>query len=183
MTRLSVFIATSVDAFIAAPDGSLAWLEGRAREDEDYGFDAFIGSVDAVAMGRGTYDHIASIDPLPYGARPVFVFTHRPPAARDGVTFWDLAPRAALDRWRDLGYGRVYVDGGRVISDFLAAGLIDDLVITTAPVVLGDGRPLFHPHARRTDLELVDVRSWPSGFVQRTYARWAGQDSNPRHEG
>jgi dihydrofolate reductase len=65
----------------------------------------------------------------------------------------------------------VYVDGGRVISDFLAEGLIDDLALTTAPVLLGSGRPLFHPTTRSGRLRLEGVRSWPSGFVTRTYVR------------
>ncbi|MBK9737953.1 MAG: hypothetical protein IPO93_00190 [Actinobacteria bacterium] len=85
--RVSVFIASSLDGFIATRDGSLAWLEAAAKEDEDYGFDAFLSSVDALAMGRGTYDHIAHLDPLPFGDRPVYVFTHRPPAPRPRVTF------------------------------------------------------------------------------------------------
>ena len=87
MTRLSVFIATSIDGYIATLDGSLDWLERAARPDEDYGFDEFLASVDALAMGRGTYDHIAHLDPLPFGERPVYVFTHRPPAPRAHVHF------------------------------------------------------------------------------------------------
>lgn len=170
-TRLSVYIASSLDGYIATRDGTLDWLDAAARSDEDYGYDDFMAGVDALAMGRGTYDFIASIDPLPFGGRPVFVFTHRPPPARDGVTFWELSPRAAAERWSQLGLQRVYVDGGRLISDFLAEGLIDDLVLTRVPLLLGDGLPLFHAGLPRTDLELVDVRSWPSGFVNLTYRR------------
>ena len=77
-TRLSVFIASSLDGYIATRDGSLAWLEEAARSDEDYGYESFLESANALAMGRGTYDHIAHLDPLPFGNRPVFVFTHRP---------------------------------------------------------------------------------------------------------
>jgi dihydrofolate reductase len=170
-TRLSVFIASSLDGYIATRDGSLAWLEEAARSDEDYGYQSFLGSVDALAMGRGTYDHIAGLDPLPFGGRPVFVFTHHPPPPRDGVTFWQESPRAALDRWDRMGLGRVYVDGGALISDFLAQGLIDDLVLTKVPVLLGDGLPLFHPIPVGTDLRLDGVQSWPSGFVNLTYSR------------
>ena len=171
MTRLSVFIATSIDGYIATLDGSLEWLEQAARPDEDYGFDEFLASVDALAMGRGTYDHIAHLDPLPFGERPVYVFTHRPPAPRAHVHFIQLSPREALAHWADQGLDRVYVDGGQVISAFLAEGLIDDLVLTTAPVLLGDGLPLFHPGGHPADLLLEGVRAWPSGFVTRTYSR------------
>jgi dihydrofolate reductase len=171
MTRLSVFIATSIDGYIATLDGSLEWLEQAARPDEDYGYDAFLATVDALAMGRGTYDHIAHLDPLPFGQRPVYVFTHTPPEPRAQVQFWDLSPRAALARWTDLGHDRVYVDGGRLISAFLAEGLIDDVVLTTAPVLLGAGRPLFHPGGQPADMLLAGIQSWPSGLVTRIYAR------------
>ena len=179
MTRLSVFIATSVDGYIAAVDGSLDWLEQAARPDEDYGYDEFLASVDALAMGRGTYDHISHLDPLPFGERPVYVFTHRAPEPRAGVTFWTLSPREAHARWSDLGLARVYLDGGRLISAFLAEDLVDDMVLTTAPVLLGAGRPLFHPVGRSTALHLDDVRSWTSGFVARHYRRAAAPLTTP----
>ena len=170
---MSVFIASSLDGYIATRDGRLDWLEAAADGNEDYGYDSFLESVDALALGRGTYDHIAHLDPLPFGNRPVFVFTHRPPSARTGVTFWRVSPRVAVDRWTVLGLRRVYVDGGRLISDFLAEGLIDDLVLTKVPILIGEGLPLFHPSPRRTDLGLVSVKSWPSGFVNLEYSRTA----------
>lgn len=179
MTRLSVFIATSIDGYIAAVDGSLDWLEQAARPDEDYGYDAFLASVDALAMGRGTYNHIAHLDPLPFGARPVYVFTHHPPAPRVGVTFWALPPREAHERWRELGLERIYLDGGQVISAFLADNLVDDMVLATAPVLLGAGRPLFHPGGRSAGMRLEGVQSWPSGFVSRTYRRAAAPPATP----
>jgi dihydrofolate reductase len=166
-----VYIATSLDGFIATTDGRLDWLEQAARPDEDYGWDEFLSGVDALAMGRGTYDHIAHIDPLPFGDRPVFVFTHDPPPAREGVTFWQLQPREALARWGAAGHGRVYVDGGRLISDFLAEGLIDELTITIAPLLLGSGRPLFHQGFPSAELTLTGMRSWDSGMVAVSYAR------------
>lgn len=169
--RLSVFLATSLDGFIADPDGGLDWLEQAARPGEDYGYDAFLSSVDALAMGRGTYDHIAGIDPLPFGDRPVFVFTHSPPAAREGVTFWQAGPREAVAHWQSRGFGRVYVDGGVLISAFLAEGLIDDLTITIVPRLLGDGLPLFHAGFPGSALALTGVRSWDSGLVSLSYER------------
>jgi dihydrofolate reductase len=170
-TRLSVFIASSLDGYIATRDGDLSWLEEAARSDEDYGYDTFLSSVDALAMGRGTYDHIAHLDPMPFGGRPVFVFTHHPPPPREGVMFWQEPPLAALEHWNGMGLGRVYVDGGSLISDFLAQGLIDDLVVTTVPVLLGDGLPLFHAITKSTELRLEALQSWPSGFVSLTYSR------------
>ena len=169
--QLSVFIASSLDGYIATTDDSLDWLDAAAAHGEDYGFDDFIGSVDALAMGRGTYNYITHIDPLPFEDRPVYVFTHRPPPVRPGVTFWQPTPREALAHWTAQGHRRVYVDGGNLIASFLAEDLIDDLLITTAPVLLGSGRPLFPPIARTTELELVDVTVFPSGMVNRKYRR------------
>jgi dihydrofolate reductase len=171
VTRLSVFIACSLDGYIATLDGSLSWLEGAARDDEDYGYSDFLAKTDALAMGRGTYDHIAHLDPLPFGDRPVFVFTHRAPAPRDGLHFWDAPPREAVERWSAMGLDRVYVDGGVLVSSFLAEGLVDDITITLAPVVLGEGRPLFHSGFPRAELRLVDVKHWSSGMAQLSYVR------------
>ena len=171
MTRLSVFIASSIDGFIADEHGSLDWLEDAAAPAEDYGYDDFLADVDALAMGRGTYDHIAHLDPLPFGDRPVYVFTRRPCEPRDGVHFCSGTPQQALLSWRARGHRRVYVDGGQLIASFLRAGLIDDMLLTTAPVILGGGTPLFPATGRRTGFRLVDVRSWPSGMVNRYYER------------
>jgi dihydrofolate reductase len=171
MTKLSVFIASSVDGYIATLDDRLDWLESAGASEADYGFDTFLASVDALAMGRGTYDHIAHLDPLPFGPRDVFVFTHRPPAPRAEVTFWDRTPLDALTSWEARGYERVYVDGGALISSFLAVGLIDDFVLTRVPVLLGEGRPLFHPVARTGALHLDDVEVFASGMVTLRYSR------------
>ena len=122
---LSVFISCSLDGYIADDDGRLDWLDAAAVAEEDYGFDAFLATVDALAMGRGTYDHIAHLDPLPFGSRPVFVFTHRPPAPRPGVTFCSMDPAEARLRWEQAGLGRVYLDGGHLISAFLDENLVD----------------------------------------------------------
>ena len=166
---ISVYIAASLDGYIARSDGSLDWLDAAARPDEDYGYETFLSSVDALAMGRGTYDHIAHIDPLPFGEKPAFVFTHREPEAREGVTFWALDVQAAIARWTELGYARVYVDGGVLIDAFLREELVDELTVTIAPVLLGEGIPLFHAGIDQTALELVGSDAFPSGMVQLRY--------------
>jgi dihydrofolate reductase len=171
MTRLSVFIASSIDGYIATKDDKLDWLMSAGLPGEDYGFNEFMSTVDAVAMGRGTYDFIAEFEELPYGDCPIFVFTNRPPADRDGFTFWQASPREAVAHWESLGLSRVYVDGGVLISSFLAEGLIDDMLLTTVPLLLGEGRPLFLPISRSTPMTLTGSTSWPSGMINRTYTR------------
>jgi dihydrofolate reductase len=171
VTRLSVYIACSLDGYIATPDDSLDWLEQSALPGEDYGYDAFMSSVDGVAMGRGTYAHIAHLDPLPFGERKVFVFTGSEQEPRNGVTFWRPSPREALATWESMRLERLYVDGGLLISAFLAEGLIDDLSITVVPLLLGDGRPLFHPSHSAVGLTLTGIKHWPSGLVNLSYMR------------
>jgi dihydrofolate reductase len=170
-TQVSVFIAMSLDGYIATEDDSLGWLEAAGAPDEDYGFDSFLADVDLVAMGRGTYNYLAGFDPLPYRGLPVEVFTHREPQSRSGVTFGSWTPGQAVDRWTMAGHRRVYVDGGSLISQFLAAGLVDDLTITVVPILLGAGRPLFHRVDRTTVLTLAGVAKFTSGMVTLTYRR------------
>jgi len=168
--HVSVYIAHSVDGYIADSEGSLDWLFARAG-DADHGYAGFMAGIDRLAMGRGTWDVIADEPDLPFGGRPVYVFTGRPATAREGVTFWSRTPEEAVAEWRAAGLRHVYVDGGRLISDFLAAGLVDDLTLTVVPVLLGSGAPLFHDIPVSTSLRLDSVTPYPSGLVQLRYVR------------
>lgn len=171
------FVGMSLDGYIADDSGGLDWLEAAAAPvdgapGEDYGFASLVASVDAVAMGRNTWDHIAHLDDLPYQGVPIYVFTHRPPSEpRDGVTYWSSTPVEAMEAWREAGMRHVYLDGGVTVSAFLAEGLVDDLVLTVVPMLLGSGRPLFHRHPRATHLELVGVEGFPNGVVTQRYRR------------
>ena len=166
--RLSVYIAHSLDGYIADAEGSLDWLFAAAGT-EDYGYDEFMAGIDGLAMGRGTWDFIADEPDLPFGGRPVYVFTSREASPRDGVQFWSRTPHQAVAEWEAAGITHVYLDGGRLISDFLAAGYVDDLVLTVMPVLLGGGSPLFHSLPRSTPLELLDSTPHPNGVVQLRY--------------
>ena len=169
--RICVFIARSVDGYIATDDDSLDWLMAAGAEGEDYGFDAFLRDVDVVAMGRSTYDFIKDFPELPYGSRPVHVFTTRDPGPRDGFEFYARTPAEALRQWEETGVGRVYLDGGTLISQFLDAGLVDEMTLTTVPILLGSGKPLFHRIAKATPLRLVDSQVFASGMVNLRYQR------------
>jgi dihydrofolate reductase len=166
-----VFVAATLDGYIADVGGSLDWLQAAAVEGEDLGYDELLATVDALAMGRGTYDYIVHLDPLPFGDRPIYVFTHRDAEPRDGVTFWAVSPAEAVRAWTERGFDRVYVDGGKLISSFLDVGLIDDLTVTVVPLLLGEGTPLFSPSPRVTPLELESVAGYPSGMAQLRYRR------------
>ena len=170
--RVSVYIAHSVDGYIADSAGSLDWLFTRtALEGEDYGYEAHMASVDGLAMGRGTWDFIADEPSLPFDSRAVYVFTHRDAAPRDGVRFWSRTPHEAVAEWQAAGLTHMYVDGGGLISDFLAEGLVDDLTLTVVPVLLGSGSRLFHEIPTITSLVLESSQSYPNGVVQLRYRR------------
>ena len=167
--RISVYIATSVDGYIATDDDSLDWLTSQGAEGEDYGFEAFLADIDLVAMGRSTYEFIKDEPVLPYGSRPVHVFTTGEPGTRAGFSFYASTPAQAVQRWESDGFRHVYIDGGSLISQFLEAGLVDDLVVTIAPVLLGSGKPLFHRIATSTGLRLTRADPYASGMVQLRY--------------
>lgn len=166
-----LFIATSMDGFIARTDGGIEWLLERDDPSEDHGYDAFIADIGTILMGRGTFDSICHIRPWPY-TRPVLVMSatltadHIPDDLADKVAVTDKTPEAAMEM---LGPTRVYVDGGRVIQSFLRAGLVADMVITRVPVLLGQGRSLFGPLAADIPLVHLGTQTFPSGLVQSRY--------------
>ena len=171
--HFSVFIATSIDGFIARPDGGLDWLDAVQVEGEDYGFAEFFAGVDALVLGRNTYDTVLGFDRWLYGDKRCVVLTHRPPpTSRHGETFFAGEPAALAEALAGEGVRRVYVDGGLVIQRFLAAGLVDALTLSIIPVILGAGIPLFaRDGGAELTLELVESRSWPKGLAQLHYRR------------
>jgi dihydrofolate reductase len=163
-----VFIATSVDGFIARGDQTLDWLDVVQRKGEDYGYQRFFDSTDALVIGRKTYDFVRKLDAWPYGSKRCVVLTHRPVTPKANETFFAGTPRALLARLARAGVRRVYVDGGAVISQFLAAGLVDELTVSQVPVLLGEGIRLFQG-GREQPLTLVRSRAFPSGLVQTSW--------------
>lgn len=165
--RCSVYIAASVDGYIARLDGGIDWLDRVQLPGEDYGFQAFYDTVDTLVMGRGTYDKALTFDAWPYPGKRVVVMTHRPAVARFGEIFVSGSPTEVLAQ---IGGGtRAYIDGGVVIRQFLAADLIDDLTISVIPIVLGAGIRLFPGGEGEHALALESARSWSSGLVQLRY--------------
>jgi len=170
-----VFIATSLDGFIARENGEIDWLLERDQPDEDHGYDDFIKDIDAIVMGRGTFEAVRGMGDWFYN-RPVLVLSARlaqqeVPAELTGkVRFTSKSPQEAMAMLEAEGRRRVYVDGGRIIQSFLALGMISDMVITRVPVLLGTGRPLFGGIERDISLAHTSTRSFPSGLVQSSYA-------------
>jgi len=169
--KASVFIATSLDGFIARKDGALDWLPHDGGEP--HGYDEFIATVDAIVIGRHTFETVLAFEVWPYGTKPVIVLTSTPSAltAPAGAVcdFMTGSPSEICDRLSPRGLRHLYVDGGITIQRFLNAGLIQRLIITRIPVLLGDGIPLFGPLRNDIRLEHVGTRAFPSGVVQSEY--------------
>ena len=174
-----VFIASSLDGFIAGPNGDLSWLPAP-EAGEDYGYGAFMAETAAILMGRTTYDVAAGFDSWPYGELPVFVATSRrlQPAAPSVRAVAGTASEL-LDAVRAETDGAVYLDGGALIRSFLGRSLIDELTVTIVNVILGGGAPLFAGVTGRHRLTLTAATPYPSGLVQLRYVA-TGPEPGPR---
>jgi dihydrofolate reductase len=174
-----VFIATSLDGFIARPDGRLDWLmqaQGTAPPGEDFGYAAFMAGIDALVMGRKTLDTVRTFDPWPYAGTPVHVMTRQapddlPPLGELDVQWSRESPSALLDRLGGAGVRRVYLDGGELIQSFLREDRVDRITVTTVPVLIGQGRRLWGEVPTDLGWTLQEVRHWACGFVQATHQR------------
>jgi dihydrofolate reductase len=176
MTKCSVFIATSLDGFIARTDGSIDWLNkanSLIPKGEDLGYQQFMSSVDAIVMGRNTFEQVLSFGDWPYGNMPVVVLSRQldsflenmPPNA----SLTDENPTTLVQRLSNQGLNHLYIDGGLTVQSFIAAGLIDEITITIIPILLGEGKPLFGSLPADMELELVESKAFEFGFVQNKY--------------
>lgn len=172
----SVYIATSLDGFISRPDGGIDWLHqanSLVPPGEDCGYAKFMETVDVLVMGRNTYEQVITFDPWPYVGREVVVLSTQqvtvPAHLGASVGASSETPAELLERLASRGAGHVYIDGGKTIQSFLAAGLIHQITITVIPVLLGSGRPLFATVGREQKLELLSSKTYEFGFVQSTY--------------
>lgn len=171
--KTSVFVGVSVDGFIARPDGGLDFLD--AGGSEAHGYEEFIATVDTIVMGRKTFETVLGFGTWPYGERRVVVLSSQPAdlataAARGGrVEQMSGPPADVLSRLAAQGTAHVYVDGGVTIQGFLRAGLVQRLVITRVPILIGDGIPLFGALPRDVRLRHVGTRAYAGGLVQSEY--------------
>lgn len=169
--KASVFIATSLDGFIARADGGIDWLP--ADGGEPHGYSEFYASVDAVVIGRKTFETVLGFDSWAYGKKQVIVLSRAfrklkaPPRAN--CEFMAGAPGQIVARLEARGFKHLYVDGGITIQRFLEAGLIDDLTITRLPILLGSGIPLFGPLSRDVRLKHLGTKSYSGGLVTSRY--------------
>ena len=172
--KTTVYVGLSVDGFVARPDHTLDFLD-VGPTTSDMGFSDLMASVDVLIMGRNTFDFVinAGVD-WPYGTLQVVVLTHRPLDLSE-----ELAPTvsgsakqgpALLAELAASGRTHAYVDGGSVVQQFLATGLVDELILTRVPVLIGEGIPLFAALPHDVRLTHVATEAYENGMVQTTYS-------------
>jgi len=169
--KASVFIGTTLDGFIARPDGALDFLPPDGGEP--HGYSEFIASVDAIVIGRNTFETVLTLGPWPYGNKRVVILSSRPidlSAARGGIVEQMAGtPAEIVSRLAAGGAKHLYIDGGITIQQFLRAGLIQRLIITRVPVLIGEGIPLFSSLRHDIRLRHIGTKHYPSGLVSSEY--------------
>ncbi len=170
MSQIAYYVAASLDGYIADADGGVGWLpEG---DGDDYGYSEFYAGVDALLIGRRTYDQVLGFGQWPYAGKPAYVFTSHPPDDNPyGVEFVRADP---VDFAREIASqydGTVWlVGGGNLAEQFRRAGLIDEYLIFVMPVALGRGVPLFGGDAPPTTLTLSETHAYDDGVVMLRYS-------------
>lgn len=171
--RVVLYIAQSVDGFIARADGDIEWLASVEMENEDYGYGAFVRTVDTVIMGRKTYEKVMSLDvPFPHKGRKCYVISKSRSGSDDNVEFYGGDVETLIQQLKREGGGTIYIDGGSEVVQLLrTADLIDEYVLSIIPVMLGKGIPLFRITDTENALELQEAKAFKSGLVQLKYNR------------
>lgn len=168
---VSVFIGTSVDGFIARTNGDLDFLPPDGGEP--HGYTEFIATVDALVIGRKTFETVLAYPTWPYGQKRVVVLSSKPidlSSARGGIVEQMAGPPAEIvAKLAASGVRHVYVDGGITIQKFLPAGAVQRLIITRVPVLIGEGIPLFGALPHDVRLTHMSTQHYPSGLVKSVY--------------
>jgi dihydrofolate reductase len=170
-----VYIATSLDGFIATVDGGIDWLnEIPNPQKSDYGYAEFMSGIDALVMGRGTFEKVLTFGDWSYN-KPVFVLsnslTTAPEHLKDKVEIASGDINKLVKQLNQRGYNNLYIDGGKVIQSFLEEDLIDELIITRVPILLGDGIPLFGKLNQILKFKHSNTETYNNMLVKSTYTR------------
>ena len=140
---------------------------------EDYGYQAFMDSVDFLIMGRKTFETVVSFDAWPYANKQVIVLSSKPVDIpgdlAQTVEAQSCAPNELVKQLSERGAKHLYIDGGKTIQGFLSAGLIQQIIIARIPILIGKGIPLFGPLTKDIELQHIDTQSYPNGIVQSRY--------------
>lgn len=181
--KCSAFIATSVDGFIARPDGNVDWLHSSGNQDvemgnqADMGFYSYLSKVDCLIMGRKTMEVIANMnlsdDQWPYGDMRIVVLSASlkevPSSMRNNVSIFSGRLTELVKQLSDEGFEHAYIDGGSTIQQFIQEGLMNEMTIARVPILLGAGIPLFTTLGKEVKLSEAETTAYPNDFVQVKY--------------
>ena len=170
--KVSVYIAASLDGFIARKNGDLDWLPTPTEGGKDFGYAEFMSTIDCIVMGRNTFEKVLTFGDWHYDKK-VIVLTSKKltlaPELTEKVEALHLSPRELIRELEQRRVRHIYLDGGATIQRFLRERLVDEMTITTIPILIGEGLPLFGALEKDIKLELLETRSFPNGFVQKKY--------------
>lgn len=177
MVKVSVFIGTSLDGYIARENGGIDWLDDANKKvtpGEDFGFKSFLESVDQIIMGRKTFEQVITFDNWPYNNTKMIVLTSKnieiPEKLKETVTTSDSSsPKQLINELSDQSINHIYADGGKVIQDFLSAGLVDEITVTIVPIILGKGKSYSRLLPKDLSLQRLKTTVYDFGFVQNKY--------------
>lgn len=169
--KVILYIAVSLDGFIAGADGDISWLSSVEKPGEDYGYADFIASVDTVILGRKTYDKVLSFGiPYPHADKQCYVVTRRVRPSEDSITFYRDDVKALVHHLKNGKGKNIFVDGGAEIVQLLQNdSLIDEYIVSIIPILLGNGIRLFKGTTVQEQLQLISCRSFDTGLVQLHY--------------
>jgi len=177
--KLKVFIGTSLDGFIARKDGDIDWLTQFANDEAIHAYEQFISAIDAIVIGRGTFEKVLTFSFWPYNKK-VFILSSTisqlPEILKDKAIVLSMKPLEVLNYLAERGFSNIYIDGGKVIQEFLREGLIDELTISTAPILIGSGLRLFDYLDKDIQYEHKNTEVYSNGLVRTYYERKTKQN-------
>jgi len=172
--KIMVYIGTSLDGFIARKDGDIDWLVQFANDEAIHSYKEFLKRIDAIVIGRGSFEKVLSFPSWPY-EKEVFVLSSSikqvPDKAKGKVTILSMKPRELLHYLSGKGFSSIYIDGGKVIQEFLQEDLVDELIISKAPVLIGSGIPLFGYLGNDLPFKHITTEVHSNGLVRSYYER------------
>ncbi len=173
MRRVVLYIATSLDGYIAKPDGGIEWLSVVDRPGEDYGYGEFIQTVDTVILGRKTFEKIHSNGKeFPHNDKKCYVITRQEMSPKNNIIFYKDNLVDLVSKLKSGSGKNIFCDGGaEIVNCLMKYDLIDDYIISIIPVLLGKGLRLFDDYRKKMDLKLIYSKSYPSGLIQFHYRR------------
>jgi dihydrofolate reductase len=176
--KLILYIATSLDGYIAQPNDDLSFLSIVDQEGQDYGYADFVKTVDTVIVGRKTYDKVTAMGfEFPHADKDAYIITRTPKKSSGSVHFYTEDLKLLVEKLKSENGKNIYCDGGaEIVNELLKADLIDEFIISVIPILVGNGTKLFNDGRSEMKLELASVKSFDKGLIQMHYKRtedWA----------